>query len=288
MAVLINSPRQTFAICSIQSGLQEVGLYDGKFDGLFGEESYKGFETLIGEKVERTNAWGAKDIIFNLQRAMVKQGLDTKGLDGIWGNASANSFQKALEDYRRRNKINKYWFAWTGNKNVPQTGVVKIKQWLAKHGKPETHVSYLLSCINFETAGTFKPGITNNVSNAVGLIQFMPEKLKEWGVSEEHMASLSFDSQLDYVFRYFEEYNYINKCKYVEDYYLSIFYPAYVGKNPDTVLAKKGSITYQQNSGAFDKLNKGYYTANDVAMPVVKRYWLGMRIKNRAIEPQLD
>lgn len=280
MGYINNSSRQDFGICSIQSALQEVGLYQGSIDGLFGDKCYEGFEKLIGEKIERHNGWDAKNIFLNLQRAMIRKGLDTGGMDGIWGSKSRYVFRQLIRSYQRQNKIASYWFAWSKHENVTQEGIKKIASWLDHHDKPITHTSYLLACIRFETADTFKTDIKNNVSGALGLIQFMPAKLKEWGVNVDNFAQLSFENQLDYVFKFFEEYNYIKKCSFLEDYYLSIFYPSAVGKNPDNIIAKKGTELYSQNS-SFDVHNRGYYTASDIAAPVIKSYWEGMSITNR-------
>lgn len=288
MAHLINSTKQKFGICSIQSGLREVGLYSDNVDGLFGKNAYAGFEKLIGHSVERADSFSAKIIFLNLQRALNAIGKETGGMDGIWGKQSQNAFNEQLENYRRSQNLSPYWFAWSGNKHVTQTSIEKIKQWLKKWDKPEHHVSYLLTCINFETAGTFSPSKENTVSHALGLIQFMPKKLKEWKIDAEDFASLSFDKQLDYVFRFFEEYGYIKKCRYLEDYYLSIFYPAMVGKNPDGIIAKRGNALYSQNQRAFDRERRGFYTAGDVASPIFTRYWLGMDPSNRLKTTQLE
>lgn len=288
MARIINSTKQTFGICSIQSGLREVGLYDGNIDGLFGKKAYKGFETLLGENVEKVNGFDAKTIFLHLQRALIKAGKDTGGMDGIWGHKSQVAFSELLTLYRQKHQLPEYWFAWTGNRRVSEASALKIERWLAKYDKPAKHVSYLLTCINFETAGTFLPNKENTDSHAIGLIQFMPAKLKSWGISAAELASLSFEQQLDYVFKFFEEYHYIDKCRYLEDYYLSIFYPVMVGKNPDEVIARKGSVLYTQNHRAFDTAQRGFYTAGDVANPIFTRYWLGMDIVNRLKTTQLD
>lgn len=265
-----------------------MGLYSDNVDGLFGEHSYKGFEELIGHKVERANGFSAKFIFLNLQRALNALAKDTGGMDGIWGSRSQVVFDQLLDSYRRKNNLSPYWFAWSSDKHVTQTGIEKIRRWLIHWKKPETHVSYLLTCINFETAGTFSPSKENHVSHALGLIQFMPKKLKEWKVTPAEIAALSFDKQLDYVFRFFEEYHYIKKCHYLEDYYLSIFYPAIVGKHPDSVISRRGSALYKQNQKAFDKNHKGFYTAGDVASPIFTRYWLGMSPSNRLKTTQLE
>lgn len=146
----------------------------------------------------------------------------------------------------------------------------------AKWGKPLAHVSYILSCNALETGRTFNPAIRNPKSGAVGLIQFMPKTTApDLGTTADALAAMSFVDQLDYVFKYFEKYGYIKKCKHLEDYYLSIFYPAHVGKDPNELVARSGSLLYSQNKG-FDVDNKGYYTIGDIAATINQFYWDGL------------
>lgn len=277
----MNSAKQTFGICSIQSLLRETGRYKGKIDGLFGTGCYTAFEAVTKEKVEHIKGYDAKTIFFNLQRALVRTGADVGKPDGIWGYKSQKAFEQIIAGYQREYSNFGYSYAWSAHREVTQSGIEKIEAWLIRHGKPASHTSYLLSCISYETGGTFYTHAENPISHALGLIQFMPSKLESWKVDPKEFANLSFDNQLTYVFKFFEEYNYIAKCNGLEDYYLSIFYPKATGSSPDLVIAKKGTKLYQQNARAFDKDGKGYYTVADIARPVVARYWMGMDPANR-------
>lgn len=276
----VNTPTQKFAICGIQSGLREVGLYQGKIDGMFGGGGVKGLSSLLSDNVETPASYDAKDVFFSIQRSLVARGYDTKGIDGAWGKNSQGAFDAALLHYRQSNKLGSYYYAWSGHNAIPKEAYVKIEQWLKKWGKDMKHVSYLLSCMAFETAGTFKPSIQNTKTKATGLIQFMPSTAIDLGTTVEQLSKMDFMTQLDYVFKYFEIYKYIVKCETVEDYYLSIFYPARVGKNPNEILGNKGTKLYEQNK-VFDKENKGYYTVGDICVSIVERYWEGMAPINR-------
>lgn len=281
MGAVNNTPRQAFAICGIQSTLRELGLYAGKIDGLFGIGGLEALGDVLGEGVPSPGTYAAKEVILTVQKALLKAGYDPKGVDGAWGKNSQIALDSAVLNFRKAHDLPSYYYAWSAHKALPQGCFVAIENWLKKWGKDPSHVSYLLSCMNFETAGSFLPSKENSTSKALGLIQFMPSKLKEWGVDRTKFAAMSFMEQLPYVFKFFEEYGYIKKCAKLEDYYLSIFYPAAVGRDPNDVIARRGTKLYAQNYKAFDKAGKGYYTVGDIAGSVVERYWMGMAPTNR-------
>lgn len=119
------------------------------------------------------------------------------------------------------------------------------------------------------------------ITGNCGLIQFMPNgSMKDLGVTDDQLKVMSVFEQLDWVFKYFEKYSYIKKCNCLEDYYLSIFYPAHVGKDPNLVVGTKGTKLYEQNSG-FDSEKKGFYTVGDIASAITTFYWEGMDPKLR-------
>ena len=84
---------------------------------------------------------------------------------------------------------------------------------MTKHGKETKHVSYLLSCMAFETAGTFSPSVQNGKTKATGLIQFMPTTAKDLGTTIEALKAMDFMTQLDWVFKYFEKNKVFDKEK---------------------------------------------------------------------------
>lgn len=134
---------------------------------------------------------------------------------------------------------------------------------------------YLMACMAFETGGTFSPSIKNAAgSGATGLIQFMPTTAKGLGTTTDALAKMSATSQLDYVEKYFKQFN--KKLKTLEDVYLAILYPAAVGKDPDSTLFKKGRKTYEQNSG-FDANKDGKITPAEISVKVRAMYNKGLK-----------
>jgi hypothetical protein len=86
--------------------------------------------------------------------------------------------------------------------------------------------------------------ITNSIG-ATGLIQFMPATAAALGTSTAALRAMSNVQQLDYVYKYLS--NYKSKLKSAGDLYLTIFYPAAVGKADTYVIGAAGSAIATQN-----------------------------------------
>jgi len=155
-----------------------------------------------------------------------------------------------------------------------QQGVTDLAK---KYGLSE---DALYAVMDFETGGTFDPAQKNAAgSGATGLIQFMPSTAKELGTTTEDLAKMTRTEQLVYVDRYLASKNIQGAG--VEDLYMSVLFPAAVGKPNDFVLFGKGASTfgntdyskpiyYDQNSGL--DLNKdGSITKAEAASKVVER-----------------
>jgi hypothetical protein len=136
---------------------------------------------------------------------------------------------------------------------------------------------YLASVISFESE--FNPRAENPSSHALGLLQWLNEKA--WaataaraghpGLSRQALRSMSAEEQLPFVFAWYEGQK-IGDPSSLGDYYLAVWSPAYIGRLPSTVVARKGELTYTQNAKAFDPTGKGYFTVADVTRPVENRY----------------
>lgn len=134
----------------------------------------------------------------------------------------------------------------------------------------------LMSCMAFETGGTFSPSVKNAAgSSGTGLIQFMAATAKNMGTTVDELAKMTPERQLGYVYRYFKPFGSDLSKWSLEDIYMAILYPRAIGKPLDWCMPwTYGSLAYKQNSGL--DLNKDrQITKAEAAAGVRKRYELG-------------
>ncbi len=132
----------------------------------------------------------------------------------------------------------------------------------------------LFAIMDFETAGTFDPAQRNGAgSGATGLIQIMPSTAVGLGTTTEALASMSRIEQLKYVEKYFQRTG-IQPGARLSDLYMSVLFPAAVGKSDDFILFGKGAMSdyqgnaYTQNRG-LDSNGDGSITKAEATAKVV-------------------
>ncbi len=123
--------------------------------------------------------------------------------------------------------------------------------------------SFIAACMAIETGHTYSPRIRNPFTGATGLIQFMPATARAMGTTVEALAEMSATTQLEYVKRFFRPHVGRIRSNVPGDYYLAVFYPAYVGRDPSTVIFSTGDAGYTQNIG-LDRNGDGVITVGDV------------------------
>jgi hypothetical protein len=139
--------------------------------------------------------------------------------------------------------------------------VVKMADRL--HVEPD----WLMICMRFETAGTFRANTRNRYSGAIGLIQFIPTTARRLGTSPGKLSALTSTQQLYYVEKYFQPY--AGQMHDVYDCYLVIFAPAFLGSPNKQVLYRADSPTtlgrqrYRWNK-VLDSNRDGVITVRDV------------------------
>ena len=118
-------------------------------------------------------------------------------------------------------------------------------------------------------------------SGATGLIQFMPATARGMGTTVEKLAKMSQIEQLNYVYKYFLPQK--GKLRNLGDVYMTILWPAGIGKNDSYVLwarAKKPT-TYRQNIG-LDVNKDGVITRAECVAKVTERYNKGKKKMRKA------
>lgn len=134
----------------------------------------------------------------------------------------------------------------------------KIIEVAKKHNIEPMKLEQLMM---FESGGTLDPAKKSGTSSARGLIQFMPKTLKSLGSSTEEAINMTALEQMELVDQYFTK-NLRTDKPTDNDVYMSILYPAAVGKDQQYVLFKEGTKEYKANKG-LDKDNDGNVTKQE-------------------------
>ncbi|AVD86185.1 transglycosylase SLT domain-containing protein [Pseudomonas sp. SWI44] len=139
--------------------------------------------------------------------------------------------------------------------------------------------NWLMAVMAFETRRTFSPSIVNQAgSGATGLIQFMPSTAQGLGTTTAKLARMTAVQQLDYVEAYFRQY--AGRIRDLGDAYMSVLWPAAIGRPDDYVLWEKDTGPYQrqynQNYG-LDANHDGIITKAEAVAPVNRAYQEGQK-----------
>lgn len=300
------------AIRDIQVASKECGLYLGAIDGKWGKGSAAGVSTLLKDYDYRMNGSRSLNSTLPLPTPVMTEDAALKIIqtnlkilklyegvpDGLMGPGTWGGFMKVVNSYKAYNKSPYYNAGWS--KKVSAAFLQKVVAWCRKHDLWAEAPSALMACMHFETGGTFSPTIRNGAGAFYfGLIQFGKDaatdlaKIHGNHVTVEWLTTLSAEDQLDWVFKYFEMWMKRGK-RYtrLEDFYLTIFYPAAVGKKPDEVLFRKAGSTaleiksYVQNKG-FDFNNDGLITVGEINTRLYTTYYDGLLPTNRTTSNQL-
>jgi hypothetical protein len=124
--------------------------------------------------------------------------------------------------------------------------------------------AWLAAVMSIETAGTFRADIRNRRSHFVGLIQFGPDAARMVGSSCDSLSRMSNVEQLKFVEAFFRPQ--AHRIKSVDDAYLAVFAPAYLGKAPTTPVYVSPSKAYEQNR-ELDRSGDGTITVAEATAP---------------------
>ena len=296
-------------IKDIQVLMKEASVYAGKIDGVWGTGSRDGAMKLLrGYSLAvdggRTTLLpisagsdfaGAKQAIMDIQSNLKQFQLYAGTVDGLLGAGTFKGLYTVFAAYRKANKLPVYDLGWS--KRVPGIFTQRVKQWCDAKGYWANAAHGLMGCMSFESGNTFSPSKQNNGgAKYFGLIQFgdaacqdLAKFLKDPSITLEAVKAMSQMDQLELVFKYFAMWESRGKVyKRMEDFYLTIFYPAAVGKTPDEVLFTKDSPvpiiakSYLQNNG-FDSNKDGTITVGEICTRVSQAYYDGLDPANRNI-----
>lgn len=200
-----------------------------------------------------------------IQRSLIEAGypLPRFGADGSWGDESEHALLTALRDavaWRASQPAPGETMAW-GAKVSP---VFRDRvRWICT--ELDMRPDWLMACMAFETGETFRPDVKNGAgSGATGLIQFMPTTARQMGTSTAELARMTVEDQLRWVYRYFKPFS--GRLRSLEDTYMAILLPSFIGKPDDAALFSDG-LAYRQNSG-LDADKDGKVTKAEAAAKV--------------------
>lgn len=274
------------AVKNIQLACQIIGAYNSKIDGIWGDGSRKAANILFGsvldsEDIEQIPAWSTADTVIRIfQKNVKKAGIYHSHIDGIWGNGSQTALEIMTDRVREQSDMPALDLSFSAS--VPPEFTQMVKDWTVRKGYPARVADYVMSIMAFESGRTFDPSIQNAAgSNAFGLLQFMAPAAKDLGFTLDQIRHMGQLEQLEKaVLPYFDMRQRQRPMKNLEDFYLSVLYPAYVGRKLDEVLFEDGSVGYRQNRG-LDRNGDGFIQVGEIAETIYKVYYEGMQPKKR-------
>lgn len=290
------------AIRDIQVTSKECGLYlAGSIDGKWGRGSADAVKVILHDYNYRVNGSRAEISPLPFPTAVMTEEAALKVIqtnlkllklydgaaDGVMGSGTWGAWLKAVNSYKAYNRVPYLSLCWS--KRVSKAFTDKVVAGCKARNWYVGAADHLMGCMYFESGGTFDPAKQNNGgSKYFGLIQFGALAAKDLGIPLEDIIKMSQLDQLDLVFTYFDMWAKRGK-KYarLEDFYLTIFYPAAVGKKPDEVLFRKNGNTalevksYLQNNG-FDYNKDDVITIGEINDRLYKVYYEGMLPSNRS------
>jgi len=185
-----------------------------------------------------------------------------------------NEFYPAENSTQNNSVSNSFKYNWTG-KCVTEEFKEKVLE-ISK--KLKINPDDLMAVIAFES--NFDPSARNPVSDATGLIQFIPSTAERLGTTVEELKNMSAIQQLDYVYEYLKTYS--GRMNDIYDVYMAVFLPIAVGKDNNYVLGVKGSEecfpgtdltkgkVYKNNSG-LDINKDGIITKEEAIQRVIAK-----------------
>ena len=155
---------------------------------------------------------------------------------------------------------------------INPTDYSALKDLQIAFGWSNDQLDYLVACMMFESG--LNPQAVNKVSGAVGLIQFIKPTYTALGYTKEQVLSMTFAEQVKKLVEpYFKPY--YRRTKTLNDMYMAILMPKYIGSPDSTVIFSEGK-PYNQNK-ALDKNKDGRITKAEACQYVNHLYLKGQR-----------
>src|SRR6185369_7507018 len=125
---------------------------------------------------------------------------------------------------------------------------------------------HLLNVMAVETAGSFNPAIKNPNSSASGLIQFMADTARSLGTSTAELRKMSATKQLDYVFKYFDDFIKRGSDLSTQGALYAAVGAGKVGRDDQSVLMTRNNPGYAGNAPTWDPNRDGIVRQGEMAI----------------------
>jgi len=135
---------------------------------------------------------------------------------------------------------------------------------------------HLLNVMAVETAGSFNPAAKNPNSTASGLIQFMAATARDLGTTTAELRKMSATQQLDYVFKYFDQYLKRGFDLSTQGALYAAVGAGRVGQSDNSVVMREGDRGYAGNAATWDRNMDGFIRQGEMAMAAVSKLGAGV------------
>lgn len=149
----------------------------------------------------------------------------------------------------------------------------KLIQMAKARGMNPDHI---LNVMAVETAGSFNPYIRNPTSSASGMIQFMRDTAPTLGTTIEAIRKMNATQQLEYVFRYFDQY--IKRFGPL-DTQGKVYAAVGTGKvvrDDEDVVMRRGQRGYAGNAPTWDRNMDGLIKQSEMAQAAIAKLGAGI------------
>jgi tape measure domain-containing protein len=146
---------------------------------------------------------------------------------------------------------------------------------------------HILNVMAVETAGSFNPFSRNPTSSASGMIQFMKSTAPTLGTTIEAIRKMNATQQLDYVFKYFDQYIKRFGPLDTQGKVYAAVGTGRVASSDEGIVMRRGQPGYAGNAPTWDRNMDGLIKQSEMAMAAVAKLGAGIdfTVNNAPVTP---
>lgn len=151
-----------------------------------------------------------------------------------------------------------------------------LSKLIAGAQKRGMNPDHILNVMAVETAGSFNPFVRNPTSSASGMIQFMRDTAPTLGTTIEQIRKMNATQQLEYVFKYFDQYIKRFGPLDTQGKVYSAVGTGMVKPNDDDVVMRRGQRGYAGNAPTWDRNMDGLIRQSEMAQAAIAKLGAGI------------